>query len=76
VTLLSHYLGNTMSQHLGGSFGIATRGQRSADIIALAKSFFLAFCSLPFPERNRESPRSFFASNDQSVFISNMLPLL
>jgi hypothetical protein len=65
-----------MSQHLGDSFGIATRGQRSADVIAPAKSFFLAFCALPFPEHNRESPRSFFASNDQSVFISNLLPIL
>ena len=69
VTLLSHYLGYTLSQHLGDSFCFATRGQRPADIVAPAKSFFLAFYALPFPERDREFRDPFFASNDQSVFI-------
>jgi hypothetical protein len=56
VTLLSQYLGYTLSQHLGDSFCFATRGQRPADIVAPAKSFFLAFYALPFPEPQSDAP--------------------
>jgi hypothetical protein len=76
VTLLSHYFGYTLSQHLGDSFRFAPRGQLSAHIVAPAKNFFLAFYALPFPEHDREFRDLFFASNDQSIFISNLLPLL
>jgi hypothetical protein len=76
VTLLSHYLGKTLSQYLGDSFGFATRGQRSAEMTGPLRSFFQALYALPFPERDRESRDLFFASNDQSVFFLNLLPLL
>jgi hypothetical protein len=40
VTLLSHYFGYSLSQHLGDSFRFATRGQRSAEIVTSAAEFF------------------------------------
>jgi hypothetical protein len=42
-TLLSHYLGYTLSQHLGYSLRLATRGQRSADLAAPLRVFFWRF---------------------------------
>jgi hypothetical protein len=74
--LVDSGMGNTLSPYLGDSFGFATRGQRSAEMTAPAQSFFQAFYALPFPKRDRESRDLFFASNDQSVFFLNLLPIL
>jgi hypothetical protein len=49
VTLLSHYLGYTLSQHLGDSFRFAPRGQLSAHIVAPAKNFFSGVLRASFP---------------------------
>ena len=76
MTLLSQYLGYTLSQYLGYSFRFATRGKRSADIVAPLRVFFLAFYALPFPERDREFRDLFLPQTINRFSSQNLLPLL
>jgi hypothetical protein len=68
VTLLSHYLGYTLSQHLGDSFRFATPGKVFCDIVAPLRVFFWRFARFPCQSVIASSAIVFFASNNQSVF--------
>ena len=65
---MSHYLGNTLSQHLGDSFRFATPGQTFCDIVASPRVFFWLFTSSPCQSVIASLVIVFFTSNNQSVF--------